>query len=192
MTNNGNTLDKKGYIDTKRLAKLWNLTERRIQQLAKDKIIKVEKIKGVNFYPLMEVWRQYTLYLQDLVNRRKKTEEELEKEKLEADIRLKQAKADVAQLDLKVLKAELLRAEDVKDYIEDLCSTMKSMLNALPGKLAMDLKNITSTVECSNKIEAAISGVLVELSNYKFSRKYYQKKVSEKYSRSVTDDDSEE
>ncbi len=191
MADDEKALEKKGYRDTKFLAQLWNLTERRIQQLETSKIIQVVRVKGKNWYPLIDSWKQYTYYLQDIIKNKKRTDEDLEKEKLEAEIRFKQSKADAAQLDLMVLKAELLRADDVREYIEDLCANIKSMLSALPGRLAVDLTNVTNANECSQIIDSAINEVLTDLSNYKFSRKYYQERVSEKYSRSIANDGDE-
>lgn len=191
MEDTAKSMDKQGFKDTKYLAKLWNLTERRVQQLAQSGVIPSKKVKGVNYYPLIDSWRKYTFFLQDALNGKNKTDEELEKEKLETEIRLKQAKAEIAQLDLMTLKADLLHAEDVRDYIEDLCANMKSQLSALPGRLAMDLMNVTNAGECSDIIDKAINEVLDDLSNYKFSRKYYQERVSEQVDRSEADDESE-
>lgn len=191
MSEDEKSLAKRGLYDTKYIAKLWNLSERRIQQLAQSKIIPSEKIKGMNYYPLIDAWRKYTYYLQDIVNNKINNEEELEREKLLAEISLKQAKAETAQLDLLTAKADLLIAEDVRDYIEDLCANIKSMLSALPGRLAMDLMNVKNPVECSKIIDSAISEVLEDLSKYKFSRKYYQEKVSEQNNRREDEDENE-
>lgn len=191
MSEDEKSLAKRGLYDTKYIAKLWNLSERRIQQLAQSKIIPSEKIKGMNYYPLIDAWRKYTYYLQDIVNNKINNDEELEREKLLAEISLKQAKAETAQLDLLTAKADLLIAEDVRDYIEDLCANIKSMLSALPGRLAMDLMNVKNPVECSKIIDSAISEVLEDLSKYKFSRKYYQEKVSEQNNRREDEDENE-
>ena len=191
MSEDEKSLAKRGLYDTKYIAKLWNLSERRIQQLAQSKIIPSEKIKGINYYPLIDAWRKYTYYLQDIVNNKMNNDVELEREKLLAEISLKQAKAETAQLDLLTAKADLLIAEDVRDYIEDLCANIKSMLSALPGRLAMDLMNVNNPVECSKIIDSAIGEVLEDLSKYKFSRKYYQEKVSEQNNRREDEDENE-
>ena len=42
------------------------------------------------------------------------------------------AKAEIAQLDLKILKADVLQVEDVRAFVEDLAATTKALLTALP------------------------------------------------------------
>ena len=135
------TIEERGLKNTKFLATFFGRTERHIQQLATDKVIKSIRIKGVNYYELIPTIQSYIRYLQEIVDRRKKTNEEQESEKLEADIRYKKAKADRAELDLKIFKAELLVSEDVRAYSEDLAATTKSLLTALPGRLAMDVSD---------------------------------------------------
>lgn len=186
------TIEERGLKNTKFLATFFGRTERHIQQLATDKVIKSIRIKGVNYYELIPTIQSYIRYLQEIVDRRKKTNEEQESEKLEADIRYKKAKADRAELDLKILKAELLVSDDVRAYSEDLAATTKSLLTALPGRLAMDVMNVGSASEASVLIEDAVNEVLEELAGYEFNLDFYKQRVAERQGRSVDNDDTEE
>ena len=85
----------------------------------------------------------------------------------------------------------MLRAEDVQAFIEDLAATTKSLLLALPGRLAMDLKTSKTAAERSEIIEGAIFEVLNQLSEYEFSVEFYKKRVAERSGRSVNNDDEE-
>ena len=127
----------------------------------------------------------YIYYLQGLVDSRSKTSDEQESQRLDAEIRLKEAKAEIAQLDLKELKAELLRADDVQAFIEDLGATTKSLLMGLPSRLAMDLPNESTAAERSEIIEDAVFSVLNQLSEYEFSVNYYKERIAERHGRSV-------
>ena len=175
----------KKLVSTKELANFINLSERRVQQLTPSVFIAEKR----NQYNLIASVRRYIIYLQEIVNKRTKSTEEQEKQRLDAEIKLKEAKAEIAQLDLKELKAEMLRAEDVQAFIEDLAATTKSLLTGLPGRLAMDLANIDDTVERSSIIEDAIFEVLNQLAEYEFTLEYYKKRVAERSGRSVSNDE---
>ena len=186
-----NSEDKK-LVSTKILAKFFDRSERRIQQLTQEKILPaVKRTKDGNQYELMPTVQRYIHYLQGIVDNRTKSTEEQEKQRLEAEIKLKEAKAEIAQLDLKELKAEMLRAEDVQAFIEDLGATIKSMLMGLPGRLAMDLANANETAERSAIIEDAIFEVLNQLTDYEFSIDYYKERVAERKGRSVNNGEEE-
>lgn len=181
--------NNKKLVATKEVANFFKISDRRIQQLTQQGILPaVKRTKDGNQYDLFATTQRYIFYLQDIVNNRTKSTEEQEKEKLDAEIRLKQAKADMAQIDLKILKTEVLVAEDVQAFIEDLAATTKSLLMGLPGRLAIDLDGIDSTAERSDIIEKVLTGVLDELRGYEFTLDYYKKRVAERKGRSVEED----
>lgn len=184
--------DDKKLVTTKVVANFFKRTERRIQQLTQQGILTaIKKTKEGNLYDLPTTMLAYIHYLQEIVDNRSKSTEEQEKQRLDAEIKLKEAKAEIAQLDLKELKAEMLRAEDVQAFIEDLAATTKSLLLALPGRLAMDLKTAKTAAERSEIIEGAIFEVLNQLSEYEFSVEFYKQRVAERNGRSVNNDDEE-
>ena len=179
-------------FNTKHIANLFRRDVSSIQKLAKQGFLPyVEKTKDGYQFDVPKTMIAYIYYLQGLVDNRSKTSEEQESQRLDAEIRLKEAKAEIAQLDLKELKAELLRAEDVKAFIEDLAATTKSLLMGLPNRLAMDLPNESVATERSEIIEEAIFEILNQLTEYKFSVDYYKKRVAERNGRSI-DNDKEE
>ena len=182
-------------VNTKEIAKLFKRDESSIQKLAKKNILPfVEKTKDGYQFDLPKTMIAYIYYLQDIVERRPKSTEEQEAQRLAAEIKLKEAKADIAQLDLQELKAQLLRAEDVQAFIEDLAAATKSLLMGLPGRLAMDLASANEAAERSAIIEEAIFGVLNQLTEYEFSVDYYKERVAERRGRSISngEEDGEE
>ncbi len=192
MAETKNTTDESRYKNTKWLSSFFKLSERRIQQLTQEGILPtVKRTRDGNQYDLIPTIQRYIYYLQDLVNNRVKSSEEQERQRLDAEIKLKEAKAEIAQLDLKELRAEMLRAEDVQAYVEDLAATTKSLLMGLPGRLAMDLANATTAAERSETIEEAIFEVLNQLSEYEFSVDYYKKRIAERSGRSIDNDEEE-
>lgn len=177
---------KDKLFNTKYIANLFRRDVSSIQKLTKQGILPaVTKTKDGNQYDLPKTMIAYIYYLQGIVDNRTKTTEEQESQRLDAEIRLKEAKAEIAQLDLKELKAEMLRAEDVQAFIEDLGATTKSLLTGLPNRLAMDLPNESNAAERAEIIEEAVFDILNQLTDYEFSVDYYKKRVAERSGRSV-------
>ncbi len=176
----------KGYEDTKWFAKFFNRSEERIRQLSDSGVMPKKRVKGVNYYPTIPSIQNYIKYLQDIVDNRRKTSEEQESEKLEADIMYKRTKANLAILDLKQLQAKLLRAEDVQIYTENLAATIKSALSTLPGRLAMDVCKLDDPAEISEVITDGINEVLENLARFEFDIDFYKERISERHGKEVS------
>ncbi len=179
MADNEKPSTDNAWEESKWFAKFFGLSEERIRQLADAGIMPKKKVKGVYYYPTITTIRNYIKYLQEIVGNRKKTSEEQEREKLEADIAFKRAKAKLAELELRTLEAKLLRAEDVKIFVEDLAATIKSELSALPGRMAMDIANLQTTAEVSETLSDEINEVLNRLADYEFDLDFYKKRIAE-------------
>ena len=78
-----------------------------------------------------------------------------------------------------LLKADVLRVEDVSAYVEDLAATTKALLTALPGRLAMDVLNVNTAAEVSEIIDVAVSEILNVLKDYEFTIDFYKQRVAE-------------
>lgn len=178
----------KGYEDTKWFAKFFSLSEERIRQLSSLGIMPKKRVKGVNYYPVIVSIQNYIKYLQEIVQNKKKTSEEQEAEKLEAEIAFKRAKARLAELELKQLEAKLLRAEDVQIYTENLAATIKSLLLALPGRMALDVYTLKTPAEISEVITDQINEVLENLANFEFDIDFYKEKIAERHGKEVPSD----
>ena len=193
MAEKKNNSDAIRYKNTKWLSSFFKLSERRIQQLTQEGILPaVKRTKEGNQYDLIPTIQRYIYYLQDLVNNRTKSTEDQEKQRLDAEIKLKEAKAEIAHLDLKVLKADVLRVEDVRAYVEDLAATTKALLTALPGRLAMDVLNVNTAAEVSEIIDVAIIEILNVLKDYEFTIDFYKQRVAERNGRSVDENEDDE
>ena len=131
-------------VDSKTIAALFELTPRRIQQLTKEGVISATKDGNANRYDLLPTIQKYIRYLTAKANGREpsKKDTEIEGRRLEAEADLKRSKADIAALQLKELEGTMHRSEDVEAVMTDLVYSIRSMLAALPGRLAVD---VTST-----------------------------------------------
>lgn len=122
------------------IAKLFNLTERRVQQLAKDGIIpKAERGK----YDLVGCVRGYIKYLQDLAFGREVASFDTHKE----SARLKKAQADHKQFQVEIIKGEWIPREEVQDLFNEVAVIYGSSLDAIGGRQANELAAITNPAE---------------------------------------------
>ena len=173
---------KKNLQGSDIIARLFGVTERRVQQLAKEGIIPAVETRPYKF-DLLTTVQAYIKYLSDKANgkERKSTDTvQAEADKLRAEADLKQSKAKIAELQLSELEGNMHRSEDVEAMTNDLVYTIRSMIMALPGRLAMDVVQVSSAAEASALIRAECSKVLDELSTYKYDPEAYQRRVRDR------------
>ena len=162
------------------IAKIFGVSTRRVEQLKTEGIIKGQG--KPTKYDLLPTIQAYIRYLSDKANGREKkeTDSQLETEKLTAEKRIKMAKAEMAELELKELKGELHRASDVEVITTDHVMFVRSMLMALPGKLAVDIATIQTAPECAERIKQEVYAILQQLSDYRYDPEEYKKRVRER------------
>ena len=107
---------------------------------------------------------------------------EAEKQRLKAEVSLKQSRAIKAGLEAKELTGKMHRAEDVADMTSDLIYTMRGMMMALPGRLAIDCANLSDPAEVSVFIRDEVYAMMSELAQYKYDPKRYDERVRERMS----------
>ena len=164
------------------IGKLFGVTDRRVQQLAKDGIIPAAAKRPYMFDLLPTV--QGRLYeLSEKANGRESKNADTvqaEADKLRAEADLKQSKAAIAGLQLKELEGKMHRSEDVEAATNDLVYSVRSMIMALPGRLAMDVVQCVSANEVSALIRSECFKILNELSNYKYDPEVYRRRVRDR------------
>ena len=146
---------KRTMVEAAMVAKLFNLTVRRIQQLTQDGILTTELVDKKRRYDLLLTVQKYIAYLQEKVAKKgeSKADSENESRKFKADADYRATKAELADMELKELRGEMHRSEDVEAMTTDLVFTIRSMMLALPGRLAIDLAKITKPAEISERIK---------------------------------------
>ena len=172
--------DNQNLQPTQVIAKIFGVSTRRVEQLKSEGVIKGQG--KPTKYDLLPTIQAYIKYLSDKANGREKKETDalLETEKLTAEKRIKMAKAEMAELELKEMRGELHRASDVEAITTDHVLNLRSMLMALPGKLAVDVAAINSAPECADRIKREIYAVLDSLANYRYDPDEYKKRVRER------------
>ena len=72
------------------------------------------------------------------------------------------------------------RAEDVEAITTDHVLFLRSMLLAMPGKLAVDCANCNSAAETAARIQKEVYYILDNLANYRYDPEEYKKRVRER------------
>lgn len=178
------------------IAKLFDLDVRRVQQLAKEGILPAASQRPYKF-DLLPTVKAYIRYLRDRANGKEaKTADTVkaEADKLRAEADLKQSKAKIAELQLKELEGKMHRSEDVEDLTNDLVYTARSMIMALPGRLAMDVVQAGSANEASALIRTECYKILDELAGYQYDPEAYRRRVRDRegWSDALADEEADE
>ena len=174
------------------IAQIFGVSTRRVEQLKTEGVIRGQG--KPTKYDLFPTIKAYIKYLSDKANGREKKEADaqLETEKLSAEKRIKEAKAEMAELELQELKGELHRASDVEAITTDHVLYMRSMLMAMPGKLAVDVAALSSAAECAERIKQEVYTVLNNLADYRYDPDEYKRRVRERNGWNERADDSDE
>ena len=170
----------KNMVSTKDIAQFFQVSTRRVEQLKAEGIIKGEgKPTKYDFIP---TGMAYIKYLSDKANGREKKEAmaNLEEQKLTAEVEIKRSKADAAKLELKELQGKMHRAEDVEAIFTDHVLFLRSMLMAMPGKLAVDLSGTHTAPEQAARVEKEVYYILNNLADYRYDPEEYKKRVMDR------------
>lgn len=187
---------KQNLQSTEIMAKLFELDPRRVQQLAKEGILPAASQRPYKF-DLLPTVKAYIRYLRNRANGKEaKTADTVkaEADKLRAEADLKQSKAKIAELQLKELEGKMHRSEDVEALTNDLVYTARSMIMALPGRLAMDVVQAGSANEASALIRTECYKILDELAGYQYDPEAYRRRVRDRegWSDALADEEADE
>lgn len=165
---------------TQIIAKIFGVSTRRVEQLKTEGIIKGQG--KPTKYDLLPTIQAYIKYLSDKANGREKKEAvaKIEEDKLKAEAEIKQAKAQQAKMELKELQGKLHRAEDVEAIFTDHIMFLRSMLMALPGKLAVDLAGDHTAAEQAERVKKEVHFILNALADHQYDPEEYKKRVMER------------
>ena len=143
------------------LAKLFNLTEQRIYQLAREGIIPREGGK----FELVSAVQGYIKFLQDLAGGR------IERRDVHSErSRLTRAQAEHKELEVAALHRSLLPFDEVVTAWQQLVAAFRTKCLALPSKLAPQLAATNEIREIQGYIEGGIREALEDLSRFTLAR----------------------
>ncbi len=141
------------------LARLFNLTERRLQQMAREGIIpKPEKGK----YDLIGCTRAYIKYLQERATGRDIEPQDAYLERA----RLLKAQADKTELEVKSLNGQVIPSEQVELLWSGLVASFRLRMLAMPVRCALRVMNLKTYPEIETCLREHVHEALNELSRY--------------------------
>jgi len=160
-----------GYIvKTSVIAEIIGRTEQRVNQLAKEGVLSKQ---APSKWDLAENMKKYIAFLES----GRKRDESLAALKQVAEADHKRHQADIAGLVLRELEGRMHRSEDVADMTADMVYTMRGMLQALPGRLAMDVAATSDPAEVSALVRSEVHALMTELSRYEYDSARYAQRV---------------
>jgi len=182
-------IDVNTEVNGTTLAGILGLTARRVQQLAQDGTITTQS-RGK--FILSDAVQKYIEF-----RARPEVDKavlEAEKERRNAEVSLKKAKAIKAVLETQELQGKMHRSEDVADMVSDLIYTIRGMLLALPGRLAVDAAGLTDPAEVSALMRDEVYTIMKELAQHKYDPMKYDERVRKRMSweNILIEDDSDE
>lgn len=162
MSSTGKTkLDERTIVNTKALAKMFNMTERNVRYLVEEGII-----ARVNHgrYDLIDTVSRYITFLKmsnDGLDE-SKVQESLEYEKWLHE----KAKREKAEIELSHLKKEMHKADEVEKVLNHMLTSFRSKMLLLPSKTALLLASKDDPKEIEALLERDIYEALGELADY--------------------------
>jgi len=178
------------YLKTPDLCILLGVTKQWIGQLVNQgNLIRTETDYG----PMFSLMDSVKLYMDSQAEKVKKTEEEkkLDKLRAQAEVKLKAAKAQMADMQAKELAGKMHRSEDTQLFTQGLIDMVKSSLLSLPGRLAVEISLCETAEECSILIKDAVKDVLREISEFDYDPEKYEALVRERQNLDERQDDEE-
>lgn len=168
------------------LAAVLGLSKRRIEQLVQDGTIETVS-KG-----RMKLGDAVQAYIRSVTKPIDEDDIKTEKARRKSEAVLKSSRAAIAKYQVQELQGKMHRAEDVAAMTEELVYTVRGALNALPGRLAVDVAAAGSAAEASNIIRGEVHKIMLELSAFRYDPAKYEARVRERMSLSERDTDDDE
>lgn len=148
---------KQYIVSSKEISLILGLSGSRIRQLvAEDALVRVKHGQ----YDLAGSMRTYIEY----ITTRNKSEDELDKQNEEA--LWTRARREKTELELKIMRGELHRGEDVERVVGDQLAAFKARLLSLPSKYAPQVVGKTDILTIKEKLKQGVFEALEELSEY--------------------------
>jgi phage terminase Nu1 subunit (DNA packaging protein) len=145
------------------IARLLDLTERRVQQLAREGVIPPAARSGAERgrYDLVGAVRGYVHYLREQAARSQSGTADFGAERA----RLVKAKADLAEMDAGARRSDLLPVADVEAAWIAILERLRARLLVLPDRLAPLVHEETTIAGARASIRETIAEALTELSS---------------------------
>lgn len=146
--------------DVKTIARILDISERRVRQLKAENVI--QEYKGLTgLYELIPTVHNYINYL------RKRNPESADNIDYNTErAKLIRAKRMGEEYDLRLKEGDLHTSEDIEKVLTGMLINFKSRLSAIPAKLAPVLAKKTDRAEINKLLKESVDEALNELSDF--------------------------
>ena len=168
------------YVKTADLCAMTGKTNQWIGQLVSQGVLFKRRTAHGVLFELHEAVRGYVDKLAERKREKNAAGADLEQQKLAAEVRFKQAKAQISEYDAEERRGTMHRSEDVAAMTEDLIFAIRGALTALPGRLAVDVAGVQTASEAAEIIRREVALVMEELAGYRYDPERYLERVRQR------------
>lgn len=143
-------------VDLKKLAEILGLSQRRLQQLAKQNIV-IKAKRGLYF--LSRSVQGYIQYLRDDML----TKDEEGNQLVDHKLRLTAAKADTEEMKAARMRNELVSTRDVQVAWSEIGNTTRMRIRAVPNEVILRVRAAQSDAEAKEVMQKALDVALREI-----------------------------
>lgn len=149
------------------IAKLFNLSVRRIQQLTQDGILPTVETQSGNRYDLVPTIQRYVEYLSNKAHGKSGSEEEseLKRQKLAKEIELKELQSEYRAIQNAIASGKYIGVETVEEDYRRFFIVVKKFLLGVPSKLSARLTNICDDPAVLRALESELTRDVITLLN---------------------------
>lgn len=149
------------------IAKLFNLSVRRIQQLTQDGILPTVETPSGRRYDLVPTIQRYVEYLSNKAHGKSGSEEEseLKRQKLAKEIELKELQSEYKAIQNAIANGKYIGVEAVEDDYRRFFIVVKKFLLSVPSKLSARLTSVCDDPAVLRALESELTRDMITLLN---------------------------
>jgi hypothetical protein len=163
------------YVKTADICAMTGKSNQWIGQLLSQGTLNKRNTPHGAMFDLASAMRSYCDMLE--ARARPPENDKAERERADAEISIKKAKAIKAVLEAKEIQGKMHRSEDVQAITEDFIFAVRGVQMALPGRLAVNVATATTPTEAAEVIRKEVNQAMKELAGYQYDPKKYKERV---------------
>ena len=170
-------INSESEVKTTELAGILGISARRVQQLAQDDILRPSR-RG--WFLLGDSVQRYIAFLEKDRKQDADAEKDRARERGEADVEWKKARAAIAKMEADELAGTMHRAEDVQAMTEQLLYAVRGALSALPGRCGKEVAETDNVREAIAILRREVNAAMDELQNFRYDPEGYKRLVRDR------------
>ncbi len=165
MSKEKNFIESKNYMKVEVIAQLFGVSVRRIQQLTQDGVLPTTQTSSGRRYDLVPTVQKYVKYLSDKAYKKgdkSEREFELQSQKLEADIALKESQGELHRIKTQIIEGKYIPKEEVQADYRRFFVVFKKFVQGVPARVSGYINGIIDPTQV-RKIESDLNREMTNL-----------------------------